>query len=369
MQRPVPYVDLAAQYASERSELLAVIDAALARGDWVGGNAVDAFEAELSAYLGITHAVALNSGTDALILVMRALGIGPGDEVITAPTSFIASAGAVAMLGATPVFADVGDDLNLDPAAVAKAITPRTKALIPVHLAGRIADMDPLMELAAKHGLAVIEDAAQAVGSCYKGKMAGGIGIAGCFSAHPLKNLNACGDAGFVTTNDSDLAARLKRLRAHGLIDRNTAVEWGTVSRLDTLQAEILRLRLKKLDQVIAKRRTNAQRYRDLLAGAPVELPQCRDFEFNTFHLFVIQSDDRDGLQAHLAARNIASGVHYPVPIHLQPAAKALGYQPGSLPNAERLAGRILSLPIHQHLADEDLVRVAEAILSFKPSR
>ena len=295
--RQVPYVNFAAQYAEEREEIAAIVERVFGRGEFVGGAGIDALEAELAAYVGVAHVVALASGTDALILGMRALGIGAGDEVITPPNSFVASTAAVVAVGATPVFADVRDDQNIDPDAVAAAITPRTKAIMPVHLTGRVCDMRPLMELAQRHGLAVIEDAAQSIGSRYEERQSGSFGTISCFSAHPLKNLNAAGDAGFLTTDDAEVARKVRLLRNHGLVDRNTVESWGTVSRMDVLQAELLRLRLARLDDVIERRRRNAETYRRLLADAPVFIPPCRNQEFNTFHVFVIQADRRDELQ------------------------------------------------------------------------
>jgi dTDP-4-amino-4,6-dideoxygalactose transaminase len=363
--RQVPYVNFPAQFADERSELLAITERVFAKGEFVGGGGIESLEAELAALTRNTFAVALASGTDALILGLKALGIGPGDEVITPPNSFIASTAAIVAVGAKPVFADVRADQNIDPAAVEAAITPATRAIMPVHLTGRVADMAPLMATARKHALAVIEDAAQSIASTYDGNPAGSFGDIGCFSAHPLKNLNAAGDAGFLVTNDEQVASRVRRLRNHGLIDRNTAVEWGTVSRLDTLQAEYVRFRLSRLPSVIEKRRANAGRYRSKLAGLPIFNAPCRNIEFNTFHLFVIEAERRDELQRHLAARGIATGVHYPVPIHLQPAAAALGYERGSMPMCERQADRILSLPIHQYLTDEDIDWTVSAIREF----
>jgi dTDP-4-amino-4,6-dideoxygalactose transaminase len=359
---PIALVDLAAQFAEERNELMGVVEAALARGDWVGGEAVERLEAELAAACATSHAVALNSGTDALILGLRALGIGPGDEVITAPNSFIASAGAIAAVGAVPVFADVRDDQNIDPQAVEAAITPRTRALMPVHLTGRMADMGALCAIAQRHGLAIIEDAAQSFGSRWQDRPAGSFGHVGCFSAHPLKNFNAAGDAGFAVTADAALAERMRRLRSHGLTDRNSAPEWGLVSRLDTVQAEILLVRLRRLPSVIARRRRNAALYRQRLR---VFVPPCRPEEFNTFHLFVVQVDRRDALRDFLADRGIRSQVHYPIPIHLQPAAADLGHGPGAFPVAERQAGRILSLPIHQFLSEDDIKAVCDAVADF----
>ncbi|CAK0759248.1 UDP-2-acetamido-2-deoxy-ribo-hexuluronate aminotransferase [uncultured Gammaproteobacteria bacterium] len=362
---PIPCVDLVAQFIEEKDELLAVIEAVLARGDYVGGAAVAELEHALAAFHGVSDAVCLNSGTDALILAMRALGIGSGDEVITPANSFVASTASIVHIGARPVLVDVVADQNLDPERVARAITPRTRAIMPVHLTGRVADMDPILALAEAHGLAVIEDAAQAVGSSYKGRLAGTIGDVGCFSAHPLKNLNACGDAGFLVTRRSDLAERIRCLRTHGLIDRNTVAEFGVVSRLDTIQAAILLMRLKRLPGVIDRRRNNARLYHARLDPVRAFAPPCRPYEFNSFHTFVIQVDRRDELQAWLNARGIGTAIHYPVPIHLQPAARSLGYGPGDFPVAEAQAGRILTLPVNQSLSPAQIERVAEAVNAF----
>ncbi|MBC8068348.1 MAG: DegT/DnrJ/EryC1/StrS family aminotransferase [Deltaproteobacteria bacterium] len=363
--RPVPYVDLAAQFAAERPLLERAIISALSEGQWIGGAQVEQFERKAAAVLGAAHVVAVGSGTDALVLGMRALDIGVGDEVITPPNSFVASTAAIVHVGATPVFADVLADQGLDPAAVERAITPRTRAIMPVHLTGRMADMDALGAIARRHGLRIIEDAAQAFGSKLHGASAGTLGDIGCFSAHPLKNLNAAGDAGFIVTADDELAARLRRLRNNGLVDRNTVVEWGTVSRLDTVQAVVLAHRLDAIDEVIAKRRANAVRYRGLLDPAHVIHPACAPGQSNSFHTFVVQVDRRDALQRHLADHGIGTSIHYPIPIHLQPAARALGYGPGSFPETERQAARILSLPIHQFLGDDDIVRVAATVNDF----
>jgi dTDP-4-amino-4,6-dideoxygalactose transaminase len=361
----VPYVNLAAQYADERATLLPLLDQALSSGQWVGGPLVEEFEAAAARYLGTPHVVGVASGTDALILGLRALGIGPGDEVITPPNSFVASTAAIHFAGATPVFADVLPDQNIDPAAVEAAITPRTRAIMPVHLTGRMADMAALGAIAAKHGLAVIEDAAQAMGSRLDGRHAGTVGTVGCFSAHPLKNLNAIGDGGFLATADADLADRLRRLRNNGLADRNTVTEWGVVSRLDHLQAAVLRHRLDRLDGIVAARRRNAEQYRARLDGAAVFAPPCRPAEFNSFHTFVIQVERRDELQAFLTANGVGTAIHYPVPIHLQPAAQSLGYRPGDFPVTERQAGRILTLPVNQSLTAQEIDYVAETVNGF----
>jgi dTDP-4-amino-4,6-dideoxygalactose transaminase len=284
--------------------------------------------------------------------------------VITPPNSFVASTAAICHLGATPVFVDVLPDQNIDPNKIEAAITPRTKAIMPVHLTGRVAEMSPILEIAACHGLKVIEDAAQAIGSKYHGKMAGSLGDVGCFSLHPLKNLNAAGDGGFLTTNDAATAAMIRQRRSHGMIDRNTVACWGGVSRLDTLQAALVRYRLGRLADIIEKRRRNANLYRRLLPPI-VYHPPCQPYEFNTFHTFVVQVPERDALQAYLTSAGIGSAIHYPVPIHLQPAAAQLGYKIGDFPVTETQAKHILSLPIHQYLHDDDIYHICDVIGQF----
>jgi dTDP-4-amino-4,6-dideoxygalactose transaminase len=365
----IPFVNLAAQYAEEREELLGIIDRTLAAGRYVDVGAAAELEAQLARLCGVKHAVALNSGTDALILAMKALGIGPGDEVITPPNSFVASTAAIVHLGARPVFADVMPDQNIDPERVAEAVTARTKAVMPVHLTGRICDMKPILEIARRHGLRVIEDAAQAIGSTYDGRPAGSFGDVGCFSTHPLKNLNACGDGGFITTNDDQIATTVRSLSNHGIVDRNTIERFGFVSRMDVLQAVILGYRLGKLDDIIRRRRENAARYRSLLAPNIIWVPPDRQIEFNTYHTFVVQVDRRDELQRDLGANGIGTAIHYPVPIHLQPAAAALGCKSGDFPVTESQAKRVLSLPIHQHLELADIEEVASRVNTFVRAR
>jgi len=363
-ERRVPYVDLAAQYREERAELLAVVERALAGGSYIGGTEIEALEHDLAKLCETREAVALNSGTDALILGLRALGIGPGDEVITPPNSFVASTGAVVQVGATPVFVDVQADQNIDPAKIAAAVTKRTRAIMPVHLTGRICDMDPILDIAGRHGLAVIEDAAQAIGSRYRGKTSGGFGDIGCFSCHPLKNLNACGDAGFIVTNDAKLAQTVRLLRNHGLAGRDSVDQFGLVSRMDALQAAILRYRLGRLPSIIERRRKNVALYRNLLHSAAFNPPERSD-EFIAYHTFVIQADRRDELKAHLAAHGVETAIHYPVPIHLQPAAAQFGYARGAFPVCERQAERILTLPIHPWLSEVDVAFVARTANQF----
>lgn len=362
--RRIPYVDLAAQYREERAELLAVVERVLAGGSYIGGTEIETLEQEFAKLCETREAVALNSGTDALFLGLRALGIGPGDEVITPPNSFVASTGAIVQVGATPVFVDVQADQNVDPAKVAAAVTKRTRAIMPVHLTGRICDMDPILEIARRHGLAVIEDAAQAIGSRYHGKPSGSFGEIGCFSCHPLKNLNACGDAGFVVTNDAKLAQTIRSLRNHGLAGRDSVDQFGLVSRMDTLQAAILRYRVSRLPSIVERRRKHVALYRKLLHPAAFNPPELPD-EFIAYHTFVIQTDRRDELKAHLAANGIETAIHYPVPIHLQPAAARLGYGRGAFPVCERQAGRILTLPIHPWLSESDVAAVAQTTNQF----
>ena len=366
--REVPYVNMAAQWAEERDALLPVIERVLAGGQWVGGPAVAEFEAAAAKLCGVAHAVALNSGTDALVLGMAALGIGPGDEVITPPNSFIASTAAIVHLGARPVFVDVGDDQNIDPERIEAAVTPRTKAVMPVHLTGRMADMEPIMAVAERHGIWVVEDAAQSAGSRYDGRMSGSFGRVGCFSTHPLKNLNACGDGGFLTTEDDAVAETVRALRNHGLVTRDSVARFGQVSRMDSLQAAILQFRLGRLDETIRRRRANAALYRERLDRERVFIPDDRERAFDSYHTFVIQVERRDALQAFLQAHGVGTAVHYPVPIHLQPAAADLGYRAGDFPVAELQAGRILTLPINQTLGPEDIAYVADLVNDFVKS-
>jgi len=362
----IPYVNLPAQGRDQLDDLRRIFEEVLLRGSFVGtDDELATLERRVADYCGTAEAVALNSGTDALFLAMKVAGIGAGDEVITPPNSFVASTATIVHLGATPVFADVLPDQNIDPEKIERAITPRTRAIMPVHLTGRVCRMDEIMEIANRHGLIVIEDAAQSIGSTYRGRLSGSFGHYGCFSAHPLKNLNALGDGGFVTTNDKAAAQRMRRLRAHGLADRQTVEEWGLVSRMDTLQAAVLTYRLGKLPEVIAKRRANAALYQGLLRHEKIFVPPCRNEEFNTFHTFVVQVDRRDELQAHLKDRGIKTAIHYPVPIHLQPAARSLGHKPGDFPVTERQAGRILTLPVNQYMSEADVRTVASEVMAF----
>ena len=362
---PIRYVNLAQQWRDERAELLPILESVLATGQYVGGNYIDEFERAVAELLGIRYAVAVNSGTDALMLGLKAIGVGRDDEVITPPNSFIASTSAIVHVGARPVFVDVGEDQNIDPDQIEIAITERTKAIMPVHLTGRIARMDAICQIAAAHGIPIIEDAAQAIGSRYQGRYAGTWGTVGCFSAHPLKNLNALGDAGFIVTEDEEAADLVRKMRNHGLTGRDTVTEFGLVSRMDALKAAALCFRLKKLEDVIHKRRLNSARLREMLNPRHVFIPEDSPFEFNTYHTFVIQVDHRDALRSFLNKNGIETAIHYPVPIHLQPAAKSLGYQQGDFPRTEMQSERILTLPVNQTLSLRQVDFVASKVNEF----
>ncbi len=360
----VPYTDFPAQFEAERGEILEAVERVCRTGHFVLGRDVEAFEQEFAAFCGVQYAVGVASGTDALLLAFRALDIGSGDEVITVPNSWISSTSSIVLVGARPVFVDVCDDFTLDPVRLEAAISPRTKAILPVHLTGRCADMDAIGAIAKRHGLHIVEDAAQAVGARWKGQAAGSFGAVGCFSLHPLKNLSGIGDGGVVVTNDPTLAERVRLLRNHGLRTRDEVVLWGLNSRLDTLQAAVLRGRLRRLGEITEARRRNAARYRAALSSV-VQCPVDRPEAYAIYHLFMIQCDRRDALKGFLSARGIDTKIHYPIPIHLQPCSRSLGYRPGDLPVTEAQSQRILSLPIHQQLTSEQIDYVSQTIREF----
>ncbi len=362
--RKVPYVDLVRQHAPLKKDILAAVEHVLDRGDFILGEDVEKFETRLADYCGTKYAVGLNSGTDALFLVMKVYGIGEGDEVITAPNSFLASASTIVAVGATPVFADVRDDLNIDPDEIKKKITSKTKAIMPVHLAGRPADMEPICELAKAHNLKIIEDAAQAIGAEYHGVKTGALGDAGCFSLHPLKTLNGCGDGGAVTTNDEALRDTLLQYRNIGLKSRNESELWGFNSRLDSIQAAILNVKFDQLEKWTERRIANAARYRERL-GSTVRCPETANGTRSVYHTFVILTERRDALKIFLEKNGVGSSIHYPIPIHLQKAAKRFGGKAGDFPVTETNAGQMLSLPVHQDLNDEDIDYVADKVKEF----
>jgi len=366
----IPYVNIAVQHNLLKDELLEVIERVISNAQFVLGDEVVEFEHRFAELCDVEYAIGVNSGTDALILALRALGIGPGDEIITVPNSFIASTSCILMVGAQPVFVDVRDDYNMNPAQLKQAITSRTKAILPVHLTGRPADMDAIMEVAKTHNLYVVEDCAQAVMAKYKGRSVGSMGTVGCFSLHPLKTLNTCGDGGVVITNDEKLAEKFRLMRNLGLKNRNECVIWSGNSRLDTLQAAILLVKMKYLDEWTEKRRDNAAFYQQRLSNIPqIQTPLDKVYEKAVYHTFVIQCEHRQELQKYLAEQGIETAIHYPIPIHLQKVSSGLGYQKGSFPVAEEQAKRILSLPIYPELKREDLEYIVESISNFYEKR
>jgi len=361
---PIPALDLKAQYASIREEIRAAVDGVLEGQHFILGPEVKALEQEIALYVGAQFGVGLASGTDALILALRACDIGPGDEVICPSFSFIATADGMSLLGAKPVFADIDPiTFTIDPSKIEDRITPRTKAIIPVHLYGQSADMDPILEIARRKRLRIIEDNAQAIGATYKGKKVSALGDIGCLSFFPSKNLGCCGDGGMVVTPFEDLAKRLRSLRSHGAVKKYFSEEQGWNSRLDEIQAAIVLVKLRYLDSWSAKRREKAARYDTLLKQiTDVQVPSVAAWGTHVFHQYTIRVPRRDHVQEVLASRGIASTVYYPTPIHLQPIYKSLGYQPGDFPETELAATEVLSLPIYPELTEEQIQRVVEGI-------
>lgn len=364
MPLKIPFLDLAATHESLREELEDAIRAVISGGIFVGGPFVEVFEREFAAFCACEHAAGVGSGTEALWLALLACGVGPGDEVVTVPSTFIATAEAISYCGAKPVFVDVEErSRTMDPARLEAAITPKTRAVVPVHLFGQPADMDPILAIARERRIFVIEDACQAHGAEYKGRRAGSMGDAGCFSFYPGKNLGALGEAGAVVTNNSELARRVRMLRDHGQARKyhHTFVGWN--SRMDGIQAAVLRVKLKRLEEWNAARRRNAAFYNDLLAGeegvaTPVEAPYAR----HVYHLYAPRVPHRDRLIAALAEEGIECGIHYPVPLHLQEAYRPLNHRRGDFPEAERLAEEVLSLPMYPELTLSRIERVAESL-------
>jgi len=362
----IPLVDLKTAYARLRAEIDAATARVLASGWYILGPEVSAFEAEFAAYLGARHAVGVASGTDAVLLALRALGVGSGDEVITVAHTAVATVAAIALCGATPRFVDIDPaTYTLDPGQLEAAITPRTRAVVPVHLYGAPADMQPILAIARAHDLLVVEDCAQAHGATTGGRRVGTLGDAAAFSFYPTKNLGALGDGGAVVTDRPDVAERLRLLRQYGWRERYVSDVEGMNSRLDELQAAILRVRLRHLDAENAARRQLATRYDAALAGLPLGLPAAWPGESAVYHLYVVTADERDALSAHLAAQGIGTGVHYPVPVHRQPAYAHLGYGPGSLPATEAAAARVLSLPMYPDLSATAVDQVSAAVRSY----
>jgi dTDP-4-amino-4,6-dideoxygalactose transaminase len=363
----VPFVDLAAQYRSIESEINAAIQGVLGRCDFILGSAVGDFETAFASFVGVGFGIGVSSGLDALRLMLQALGIGGGDEVILPANTYIATALAVSAAGATPVLVDCDPaTYNIDPDKIAGAVTQRSKAIMPVHFTGQAADMDPVLAIARRHDLHVLEDAAQAHGTKYKGRPCGSLGTAAGFSFYPGKNLGAYGDGGLVATNDAELARRLRRLRNYGQEEKYQHQEKGLNARLDTLQAAVLNVKLRHLAEWNAARNAHARHYRQVLAGTgDIHFQTTAPFSTHVYHLLIIETNRRDALQRHLAGAGIQTGIHYPIPIHLQPAYSELGYRQGDFPHAEGLASRMLSLPMYPELTETQIERVTDAIKGF----
>jgi dTDP-4-amino-4,6-dideoxygalactose transaminase len=378
MSAGVPLLDLRAQYAPLRDEILAALTRVCDSQRFIMGAEIASLESELARMLGVGHAIAVSSGTDALLLALMALGVKSGDEVITSAYSFFATAGSISRLGARPVFVDVDPQTcNIDPSRIADAITPRTRAILPVHLFGLSADLDPILDEASRSGIAVIEDAAQAIGATYGSRQVGGFGAFGCFSFFPTKNLGAFGDAGLVTTNDATLANRARSMRTHGMEPKYHHLLVGGNFRMDELQAAVLRVKAPHLAAWTEARRLNAARYMrmfgeaglgeplDVARGKQIALPIEPQGRRHVFNQFVIRTPDRDGLKRHLDDRHIGNEIYYPQPLHRQPCFADLGYRAGDLPQAERAAAESLAIPIYGELTVEQQQAVVSAIAEF----
>jgi dTDP-4-amino-4,6-dideoxygalactose transaminase len=367
----VPFVDIAAQQRSIAAELATTIEEVLLSSKFILGPQVTEFERAFAEFIGVRHAVGTSSGLDALRLALAALDVGPGDQVILPVNTYIATALAVSAVGARPVLVDCDPrTYQLDVDQIGPAITARTRAVIPVHLTGQAADLDPVLDLARANGLHVVEDAAQAHGAKYKGRSCGKLGTVGCFSFYPSKNLGACGDGGILTTSDGEVAERVRRLRNYGERAKYQHVEKGLNARLDTMQAAVLLVKLRHLPRWNEARARHAETYRRLLADVgDLVFQEYPPFSSHVYHLLVVETAERDALRAHLAAAGIQTGVHYPVPIHLQPAYADLGHKQGDFPRAERLAGRMLSLPMYPELRPAQIAMVADEVRRYFASR
>jgi len=366
MSDKVPYLDLPAQIRSIRPELDAALARSLDNCSFCLGPDVAQFEKDFAAYCGVKHALGFNSGTSALHVAMRLHNVGPGDEVITTPFTFIATSWAISYCGARPVYADIDEEtFNLNPALIEKAITPRTKAVLPVHLYGLPFDVDAIADICRRHNLPFVEDAAQAHGAKYKGKTVGGFGSTAAFSFYPAKNLGACGEGGALVTNDPALATRAKSLREHGSTVRYHHDEVGYNYRLEGMQGAVLGVKLKYLEKWTNERRRVARRYQELLADTPLRLPQETPHTQSAWHLYVVRHPRRDELKAFLDTHGIGNAVHYPLPLHLQKAYASLGYKPGDFPVAEKACREVLALPMFPELTDAQIQRVASVIRVF----
>jgi dTDP-4-amino-4,6-dideoxygalactose transaminase len=363
----IPLLDLKAQYRSISGQIDEAVKKVVESQSFVLGNEVEALEKEVAAYCRAGYGIGVASGTDALLLSLRGLGIGQGDEVITTPLTFMATAEAISNLGATPVLADIEPDTyNIDPSLIEEKITAKTKAILPVHIFGQCADMDPIMDLAEKKGLRIVEDCAQAIGADYKGRRAGSMGDAGCLSFFPSKNLGGFGDGGMVVTNDKELADRIKLLRVHGSRERYYHETIGYNSRLDAIQAAVLRVKLKYLDEWLKARRSIADFYTNELAQIGLITPDVPDYNVHTYHLYIITLPSRDKLLKRLESVGIGARVHYPVPLHLQKCYADLGHKRGDFPVSEKVSDQLIAIPLYPELSTEDRERVAGAVKEFQ---
>jgi len=359
----IPYLNLQSQYNAIRSEVLTALEAVCESTRFAQGPATVEFEKAFADYCGVGHCVSVNSGTSALHLAMRLLNIGQGDEVITVPMTFIATTWAISYAGAKPVFVDIDPERRtLDPARLKKAITPRTKAILPVHLFGQPADMESILHIASQHDIPVIEDAAQAHGAFYKGRRVGQLGAMACFSFYPGKNLGAYGEGGALVTNDHRFAERARALRDHGQSQRYYHDEIGYNYRMDSFQAAVLNIKLGKLDEWNAARARHARAYAELLKDAPVRIPTLFEDSTSVWHCYVIECDERDEVRSRLSDMGIETGIHYPVPVHLQRAYEFLSHRPGDFPISEEFGRRCLSLPLYPELTEAQVRDVAEGL-------
>jgi len=364
---PVPQLDLSAQYTAIAGEIRTAVERVISSQQFVLGREGAALEEEIAKLCGVAHGVGLASGTDALILALRACGVQAGDEVLLPPFTFVATASAVSALGAKPVFVDIRPDTyNINPSEVARRVTPRTRAIVIVPLYGLAADMDPILAFAKSRKLPVIEDNAQAIGAFYKGRRTGSLGDVACLSFYPTKNLGAYGDAGMVVTNSAELAARIRTLRNHGQSAKYLSSEPGWNSRLDEIQAAILRVKLRHLSNWQRALQSHAAEYNRLFSQIPGVMPPPAPEGFeHVYHQYTVRIEQRDALQKFLSERKIASAVYYPYPLHLQPLYSALGHKAGDFPHAERAAQEVLSLPMYPELRKEQIARVVEAVAEF----
>jgi dTDP-4-amino-4,6-dideoxygalactose transaminase len=362
----IPLVDLKAQYAAIQAEVNRAIQRVLDNTSFILGEEVSVFEEAFASYCETKYAIGTSSGTSALHLALLACGVGPGDEVITTPHTFMATAESIIHTGAKPVFVDIDlDTYNLDPSQIQAVINEKTKAIVPVHLYGTPADMDPILEIASKHGLKVVEDAAQAHGAEYNGRRTGSVGDVACFSFYPGKNLGAFGDGGCVVTSDKQIADRVRMLRNHGRTDKYRHEMVGYGYRLDALQAAILGVKLLHLEEWTKCRRENAKRYHHFLNGFGPVLPTEPNYARSVYHLYVIRVPERDQLLQYLRSKGISAGIHYPIPLHLQPAFAGLGYKPGAFPSTEKAASEVISLPMYPELRQDQIEEVAQAVQDF----